>query len=83
MLQLLGGIFGSGGDPAVVQLLELRHMDRRLVCAVHADSQLRIWDPESRRLVHTAELLPSDAAAGLVPALVRLTGALCIAGGRL
>lgn len=47
--QMLGGLFGRGGGQAVRQLLELRCMERRLLCAIHEGGQLRLWDLPTRR----------------------------------
>ncbi|KAL4420612.1 hypothetical protein ABPG75_010268 [Micractinium tetrahymenae] len=72
--KMLGGLFGRTGGQAVCQLAELRHMEHRLLCAIHEGGQLRLWDLPTRRLVHTADLLPAHLHGGWVPALARLTG---------
>ncbi|EFN52609.1 hypothetical protein CHLNCDRAFT_138668 [Chlorella variabilis] len=71
--KMLGGFFGRPTGQAVRQLLELRFMDRRLLAAIHEGGQLRLWDLPTRRLVHSADLLPASMSGEWVPTLARLT----------
>lgn len=70
----LGGLLGKPKAQPVEQLAELHCMGRPFLCSIHAGSVVRVWDLESRRMLHSAELLPPQEGAAYKATLARSTG---------